>query len=68
MPVMDGYEATRLIRKMDRPDTGVIPIIAVSANAFEEDMMKSRDAGMNEHIAKPFNRDKLEEVISKYLK
>ncbi|MGN1231239.1 MAG: response regulator, partial [Anaerotignum sp.] len=67
MPVMDGYEATRLIRSLNRPDIAALPIIAVSANAFEEDMMKSKEAGMNEHIAKPFNRDKLEEVVGKYL-
>ena len=67
MPVMDGYEATRAIRAMDRPDAGTLPIIAVSANAFDEDMVKSREAGMDEHIAKPFNREKLEEVLGKYL-
>ena len=68
MPVMDGYEATRLIRSLDRPDIDSLPIIAVSANAFEEDIMKSKEAGMNEHIAKPFNREKLEEVISRYMR
>lgn len=67
MPVMDGYEATRAIRAMDRPDAAGIPIIAVSANAFEEDMKKSEAAGMNGHIAKPFNRMKLEEIFNKYL-
>ena len=67
MPVMDGYEATRAIRALDRTDTDTLPIIAVSANAFEEDRVKSKEAGMNEHIAKPFNREKLEAVIGKYL-
>lgn len=67
MPVMDGYEATRAIRALDRPDAASIPIIAVSANAFEEDMKKSREAGMNEHITKPFNKDKLEEILARYL-
>ncbi|MGM9570701.1 MAG: response regulator [bacterium] len=67
MPVMDGYEATRAIRAMDRPDAAGIPIIAVSANAFEEDMKKSEAAGMNDHIAKPFNRMKLEEIFNRYL-
>ena len=52
---------------MDRPDAGTLPIIAVSANAFDEDREKSKEAGMDEHIAKPFNRDKLEEVLGKYL-
>lgn len=67
MPVMDGYEATRAIRALDRPDAASIPIIAVSANAFEEDMKKSREAGMNEHITKPFNKDKPEEILARYL-
>lgn len=67
MPVMDGYEATKRIRSLNRKDAASIPIIAVSANAFDEDMEKSREAGMNEHIAKPFNREKLENIISKYL-
>ena len=67
MPVMDGYEATRAIRALDRADAGTIPIIAVSANAFEEDIKKSEEAGMNEHMAKPFNREKLEEILGKYL-
>lgn len=67
MPVMDGYEATCEIRSLDRPDTAALPIIAVSANAFEEDMKKSKAAGMNEHIAKPFNREKLEKFLDRYL-
>ena len=67
MPVMDGYEATRAIRALDRPDAGTLPIIAVSANAFEDDIVKSKEAGMNEHIAKPFNLEKLDEVIGKYM-
>ena len=67
MPVMEGYEATRLIRSLDRPDADTLPIIAVSANAFEEDIKKSKDAGMNEHIAKPLNLEELEEIVGKYL-
>ena len=67
MPVMDGYEATRAIRALDRPDAGTLPIIAVSANAFEDDIVKFKEAGMNEHIAKPFNLEKLDEVIGKYM-
>ena len=67
MPVMDGYEATRAIRALDVPDAATIPIIAVSANAFAEDKQKSAEAGMNEHIAKPFNKVKLEEVLGRYL-
>ena len=53
MPVMSGYEATRVIRGLDRPDAKTVPIIALSANAFEEDIAMAKDAGMNEHLAKP---------------
>ena len=67
MPVMDGYEAPRAIRALDRPDADTLPIIAVSANAFEDDIVKFKEAGMNEHIAKPFNLEKLDEVIGKYM-
>ena len=65
MPVMNGYEATEAIRTM-YPDAE-IPIIAVSANAFEEDKAKSKAAGMNEHIAKPINIEKLKETLAKFL-
>ncbi len=64
MPVMDGYEATREIRTMDRADAGNIPIIAMTANAFTEDKIKAREAGMNAHIAKPFEIQQLLRVIS----
>lgn len=60
MPLMNGYEATKAIRKADRPDAARIPIIAMTANAFTEDVMDSRKAGMNEHIPKPLN---VEQVI-----
>jgi signal transduction histidine kinase/CheY-like chemotaxis protein len=53
MPVMDGHEAARRIRKLNRPDAGTIPIIAMTANAFDEDVQASADAGMNAHLAKP---------------
>jgi len=53
MPVMSGYEAARVIRGLKRPDAGTVPIIALSANAFEEDVALAKDAGMNEHLAKP---------------
>ena len=53
MPVMSGYEAARVIRGLDRPDAEAVPIIALSANAFEEDVAMTKDAGMNEHLAKP---------------
>lgn len=55
MPIMNGYEATKAIRDLDREDAATIPIIAVSADAFAEDIRKCLDAGMNAHIAKPFN-------------
>ena len=53
MPVMDGLEATRLIRELNRPDAAGIPIVAMTANAYEEDIRLSREAGMNAHLAKP---------------
>ena len=55
--VMDGLEATRLIRALNRPDARTVPIVAMSANAFEEDMKKSLESGMNAHLAKPFQVD-----------
>lgn len=65
MPVMSGYEAARVIRAMDRPDAKDIPIIALSANAFEEDITMAKDAGMNEHLAKPVDIKKLLRIISR---
>ena len=55
MPVMGGYEATRQIRRLDRTDAQSIPIIALTANAFAEDIQHAMDAGMNAHAAKPLN-------------
>ncbi len=63
MPVMSGYEATRMIRSLDRPDAGTIPIIALSANAFEEDVAMAKGAGMNEHLAKPVDINKMFHVM-----
>ncbi len=65
MPVMSGYEATRVIRGLERSDAKSVPIIALSANAFEEDVTMARDAGMNEHLAKPVDMDKMFKVISR---
>ena len=65
MPVMDGYEAARQIRALDRPDAGTIPIIALTANAFSEDEEKALAAGMNAHIAKPFDVEKLKECLAR---
>ncbi len=64
MPEMDGLEATQAIRSLDRPDAKTIPIIAMSANAFEEDVKTSLDAGMNAHLAKPIEPRKLYETLA----
>ncbi len=68
MPVMDGYEATRSIRGMGevRPDAAEIPVIAMTANAFADDRRKSMEAGMNEHITKPIDIEKMISVIAEY--
>ena len=63
MPFMNGYEAAKMIRAMDREDAAVIPIIAMTANAFVEDRLKAKEAGMNEHIAKPVDTKLLVKVI-----
>lgn len=63
MPIMDGYEATRQIRQLDRRDAKQIPIIAMTADAFADDIQKCIDAGMNAHIAKPIDPEKLIEII-----
>ena len=64
MPVMSGYEAARVIRSLERPDAGTVPIIALSANAFEEDVALAKDAGMNEHLAKPVDIHKMFRIMS----
>lgn len=63
MPVMNGYEATKMIRSLDREDAKVIPIIAMTANAFTEDRLRAKEVGMNEHIAKPVDVKLLVRVI-----
>ncbi len=65
MPVMNGYDATKLIRKLDRYDAKSIPIIAVTANAFYDDIQKSREKGMNAHISKPIDIDILTHELKK---
>lgn len=65
MPVMDGHEACRKIRAMDREDGKTVPIIALSANAFVEDREKSREAGMNAHVTKPLDAEKLKKMLAK---
>ena len=63
MPVMNGYEATKMIRSLEREDAKTIPIIAMTANAFTEDRLKAKEAGMDEHIAKPVDPELLVKVI-----
>ena len=64
MPVMDGLEATRRIRSLNREDAKTTPIIALSANAFEDDIKECLDAGMNAHVAKPIDVHALKEELS----
>ena len=66
MPVMDGLEATRQIRSSDNPLGATIPILAMTANAFLEDMQKSREAGMDEHLSKPVDLATLEQVVKRF--
>lgn len=68
MPVMGGYEATRQIRRLDRTDARSIPIIALTANAFAEDIQHAMDAGMNAHVAKPLNIKTIKKIIINQLK
>ncbi len=67
MPVMDGYSAARAIRKIEEPELAGIPIIAVSANTFEEDRKKSLESGMNAHLAKPLDMEQLFVLLRKFL-
>ena len=66
MPVMDGLTATKKIRKLKRKDARTVPIIAMTANVFNEDIIAAKEAGMNEHIAKPLDFDKLIHTLAKY--
>ncbi len=67
MPVMNGYEATRAIRKLDDPDLASIPILAMTANAFEEDKQEALNCGMNGHLAKPIDVKMLLDTLDKIL-
>ena len=67
MPVMDGYEATRRIRALPRDDASTLPIVAMTANAFSEDVKTALDAGMNSHISKPITPPRLMREIAKYI-
>jgi CheY-like chemotaxis protein len=66
MPVMNGYDATRAIRASDHPMAKTIPIIAMTANAYQEDVEKAKDAGMNAHVPKPINIKLLFSVLEQY--
>lgn len=66
MPVMDGLEATRRIRALNRPDAKNIPIFAMTANAFADDIRQCKEAGMNEHLAKPLDSKRLLELMHRY--
>ena len=68
MPMMDGYEATRRIRALDREDAGSIPIIALTANASEEDVQRSLDSGMNAHLVKPIDADLLYATLTRWIR
>ena len=68
MPVMDGYTATKKIRSLERSDAKTIPIIAMTANAFQDDIRECIDAGMNAHIAKPIDSKKIEDTLQVVLK
>ena len=67
MPEMDGLEATSVIRRMDRPDARTIPIIAMTANAFDEDVQSSLQAGMNAHLSKPVDPEHLFQTLEEII-
>lgn len=67
MPVLDGLSAARRLRALDRPDAKTIPIVAMTANAFVDDMEKTREAGMNAHLSKPLDSEKLLTVLAKLI-
>jgi CheY-like chemotaxis protein len=67
MPVMNGYEATRCIRQLENRQLADIPILAMTANAFEEDKQEALRSGMNGHISKPINIEKLLETLNEML-
>ncbi len=68
MPIMDGYEAARQIRQIDDPVRSAIPIVAMTADAFEEDRQKAIDAGMNGHITKPIDVSRLMATLTEILR
>ena len=68
MPIMNGYEVAKTIRSMDREDAKTIPIIAMTANAFTEDRIRAKEAGMDEHISKPIDMEVLVKTIHNLVK
>ncbi len=67
MPIMDGYEATRQIRALEDSERASVPIVAMTANAFDEDRQKAMEAGMNGHVAKPIDIPKLMDTLKEIL-
>ena len=67
MPILNGYEATQKIRALNRPDAQTIPIIAMTADAFSEDIKRCLDSGMNAHTAKPINLNEIISLLKKYI-
>ena len=67
MPVMNGYEATAAIRTLHVPGAKSVPIVAMTANAFAEDVLLAKNAGMNEHISKPLDMTRLRDVLKRWL-
>jgi CheY-like chemotaxis protein len=65
MPVMNGYEATKAIRGLERPDAGTVPIIAMTADAFDENVKEARNAGLNDYITKPIDTEKLYRTLER---
>jgi CheY-like chemotaxis protein len=67
MPNMNGYDATRAIRALDREDAKTVPVLAMTANAYKEDIDRALESGMNSHLAKPINIDDVMAALRKYL-
>ena len=67
MPILNGYAATKKIRSLERADVKTLPIVAMTANAFVEDIQNTYAAGMNTHLSKPIDIQKLKEILDKYL-